>query len=299
MIEKDLKSVDYNSLDTYLISQSQVTKVRTCMRQWLYNYRIRLLGEEIDFYPFKYGNFIHELLEQIMQKNIENRVPALYNFLNTTDQNVPSNFLNKLYKIIDNIEKLSHKYKNITANPCELPIAISAPFDWFDEKLETILSKVYIKRGDVRYFDSFGFRGKIDYYGEDTETGEKCLIDFKTGGKRIDSKQQTKYKHQVFGYEVLGVVNGLKVDSLRLEFIEGDKEHNRVLTFDPNYDYGKKVVKKLLVDVANALVLTPKTHAFPKTDDFSNCNACQYAPFCLAEEPQFVSNHFFKALNVI
>ena len=103
----------------------------------------------------------------------------------------------------------------------------------------------------------------------------------------------------MFGYEVLGVVNGLKVDSLRLEFIEGDKEYNRVLTYDPNYDYGKKVVNKLLKDVANAFVLEPKPELFPKTDDFYNCNACQYAPFCLSEESSFISNYFFKALKVI
>lgn len=287
------KPVDYKSKDIFLISTSQADKYKECKKKWMLNYYQKILGEELDFYPFKYGNFVHGILEGLMNRKIEDRTSALYDLLNYEDFPVPDSFVTKFYKFISNVESLLVKYKNIVSNSCELPLAIAAPMDWFHKDFSSALKNVMLPSKEFRSFSGFGYRGKIDYYGEDIETGEKCLVDFKTG--RLSVKRKDKYEQQVFKYQVLGEVNGLKVDSVRIEFIEGEFVYDRVLKYNANYDYGEKFIKKDLKIISKALMKEPIPKNFPKKKS-ENCSTCQYAPFCLVEEKEQISNLFFKSV---
>lgn len=282
-----VKAVAYNSDDVYLVSNSQMGTLTNCPKQWYNNYFLRRVGMYNNHFPFSFGLFIHTLLEDGF--NIDNEYDRQLFEANYIENRgfVPSKrrkqYINKQHL---NVSSYFDKYEFIKGVPgTELELAIEVSLDNFPSELTDVLSSIKLANGDVRSFSGFGYRGIIDFYGIDSSTGEKALVDWKTGKK--GSQWEAGYDDQLNKYAYLAEVNGLDFDVGRVEYVlHRDTKHIRT-----SAEKGKELIFNDLNQIAKALIDAHNGEEF-KAIPSDQCNICLISFNCRKHEFSLVEEFY-------
>ena len=267
-----MKPTSYYDKTGYFFSSSQSDQFDGCKRQWEYSKFTNLEPHDLEFFPFQYGTFVHNLLEYCMEPSREDwRKNRIYEYLAKNPKSDKINQQLSKYSIMNFVEKgLIPRFVNLenAKQSCEIELGVKAPDDWFDEGYLDPFLKHY---PNVNFI---GFRGKIDYYGRDLKDNKIKVIDWKTGKPR--SYKMKSYEEQVSQYAYLFYAHGYEFDGVSLYFVDAKEE----VVINPDAEKGEMLIKDKLT---RHIKWIQNNKYFPKNRS-SNCDICQYNLKCHKED---------------
>lgn len=283
---EDLRPVDYDSDNVYLVSNSQSNTVEDCPQHWEGKYYRREHGENIEYHPFYFGNWVHTLLEKAKQIDDRHDRDTFmidyiqnYGFLESRDRKKVENNVAYFSQLLD-------KYRWKEEITTELRVAVEVPLSWFDPQLKDAIENIKLANGDYASFSGFGFRGIVDYYGMDVETKEKVVVDYKTGYN--PDPWIEGYEQQLKKYHVTMMANRYEVDICRDEFVMIPKTHQ----INPTVEDSLQVFREGMEIVANALIRAHQGRRFKVRPAKKRCGTCMRYAYCRATRNEFVRDFF-------
>lgn len=267
-----MKPTSYFDPNGYFFSASQCDQFDRCKKSWWYDKFSSVKPNNIEFFPFEYGNYVHDMLEACLEEKRDDwRINKMYDYMTTHPRSTKVNeYLgkNSINYFIEN--GLVPRFKNLenVTQSCEISLGVKAPDNWFDEGYLDTFRQYY---PNVEFI---GFRGKIDYYGKDLKDGLIKIIDWKTGKPR--KYKMKSYGEQVSQYAYLFNAHGYDFDAVSLYFVDEKEE----ISIDPDIDIGETLIKDKLTRIIKYIQYQKD---YPKNRS-TDCNICRYGLKCHKED---------------
>ena len=268
--------VDYESKDIYLVSNSQHGTLTKCPKQWYNNYYVRRTGIRANHFPFYFGTWVHQLLEDGMHiRDDYDRKEFEANYVKDRGYLPKMRRETFISKERENVKGYFKKYRPFEEQESiEARLAISVSLDVFPDELPEVLTNFRVADGGKKTFTGFGYRGIFDFYGIDVMTNEKALVDYKTGN--VKKKYLTGYIEQIKKYAYIAHINELEFDVARIEYVL----HNITKQVTIDLKECEELILRDLKDIANALIRAYHGDKFEKIEG-DDCSTCFINFHCL------------------
>lgn len=271
-MQVQMTAVQYNDPFGYFFSSSQSDTFEKCKKQWEFDKLSYTPSHDLEFFPFEYGGYVHDMLEYSMEESVQKlRVQRLYDYIAEHPRTPKISQQLGKYSVLDHAENnLIPRFTNLqgVTKSCEIELGVRAPDNWFNEGYMDKFKPFY---PDLQYI---GFRGKVDYYGYDQDEKVIKVIDWKTGKPR--SYKMNQYHEQVSQYGYMFYVHGFEFDEVSLYFVDAQEE----LKINPDIERGEWLIHDKLKNNVNWL---QENSFFPKSRS-PECKTCKFNLKCYKED---------------
>lgn len=252
----------------YFFSSSQSDQFDGCKKKWEYDKFSNVQPHKMNFFPFEYGTYVHDMLEHTLEAKKDNvRKSRMFDYISRNPRSAKVNThmgRNEVMFHIENVMIPRFQALENAKQTCEIELGVKAPEDWFREGYLDAFLPHY---PNVNFI---GFRGKIDFYGKDMKDGKIKIIDWKTGKPR--GYKMKSYEEQVAQYSYLFYAHGYEFDEVSLYFVDAREE----IQISSDVEKGEDLIRTKLKRHINWL---QDNTVFPKTVS-QDCNICQFNLKC-------------------